>query len=1237
MAHLRSAFIILLLVAWLGLLPPANAQAVAGPDGIREAPITVTIVPFASANVGQDAWLGKAIADLLSRKLAETPVYTVLNRDMLQTFLDEMELQASGFFTQAEAGRLGRIAKVEQVVYGNFRRQNHSLAVNLLLVDLATQQGIKTAQISGSLEALHELVAGLALQVLSLEGVTPSPDLNARIRFTPTTSLPAIEHFYTAFDHLDQGRHEEAFGAFYAATQRDPDFREAELWMGRTLESSGFDDLAIVAYDNLAKRPGRHVEILDARFFKARLVENTNHEAAIATYRQLADLRPETPHTLEAAFRLAALLEQDADMVGAYNYLLMIDNFRAYVEKGTGEPQRLNVSAGAIRTLLTGAWTYFQSYRARQSSLPCYIAESGVRRSRFFDWRHALGLYREAILKLALLLPALPKDQEASRPLPRGVLLVDLANPTIVERNHAIRPSLFHEETFGASWREKFFAVALPAGYVATGVEMEVAGRVWKRSPGISYSMRLLPFPWPANYHNAWLGTVYGQTTKITRLRKSVHFHGQTRPALALHFTENSSEIREWRLKVKLRREVDLAPYVSTPPIDFEDFREGQMVSQIPGTTGPVEGPALPLFKYLRHPRFNIALANSYGRGLDLIFVRGELGGHPTDLWGSHSADGKRWTSPQRLPMNSASEDYAPRLLRGERADLRLFWLSDRRGAGWEVWTTLKPGPDAPWQAPSRIPLERTLEDRPGPPENDPRALMDYAVTQDRSGRWLVATVEAGQSRIFLTISEDGSTWQPVGEFPAPTTIRALVLTQDTSGRYLLGGTTSDGRFRLWRSNDIRQWQMLRLRGDRHFNRRLGPGGYPSQLFAEPSGQLLLVVSDLEFGLRYARFNPDRGTFNLDLIKDAGLEAYAIAALQDGSYLLALEQPDGIDLRRYRRFQSPHNGDNPPNKPIYTEVEVDRAGNRWHRTFARSRFIAPDVTAIAGEADGRVWWGIETGVMSVKDGDFFFQDASMGFFTHNVAQIRPCGNTVYFAALHNDQDRLAMARASQSVGGGATRQTNYAVEVISLPDTSGAVTALFCNAGPDTDTPTLLVGTADGDFLAVNHHEVLWHRRIVESAAVTAIATATADAVLYVAAGDLYELKDGTLQRVEQPVDMAPISALTVDRAGRLWVARDGKGLYRRDMHGWTRVAPDTFPYQSVAALHADPQSGVWVLPAPDVTSVGLAHVTDEGFQLFNPPSRRLARPIDIDVEDNGQVWIGTALNGFYRLERAQP
>ena len=1093
------------------------------------APIAVTVVPFASADVGQDIWLGKAIADLLSRKLAETPAYAVLDRERLQTFLNEMELRDSGFFAEAEAERLSRIAKVEQVVYGNFRRQNETLSINLLLVDLATQKGIKTAQVSGTVEALQELTTSLALQVLSLEGVTPSPDLDERIRISPTDSLPAIEHFYTAFDHLDHGRREEAFGAFQAAVERDPNFREAELWVGRALESLGFDDLAIAAYDKLAKRPGRHVEILDARFFKARLLENIDTKAAIATYRQLADLQPVTPHTLEAAFRLAPLLEKSGDIAGAYDYLLMIDTFRAQIETGTGGPQQSNAPAAALKSLVREAQKFIRgdaAARSRQASLPYYITESGIRRSRFFDWQHALGLYHEAILKLALLLPALPADQAASRPPPRGVFLIDPADPTIAEKSYAIRPSLFHEEASGTKWREKFYAIALPAGYVATGVEMEVAGRVGKRDQSISYSMRLLPFPWPANYHNAWLGTVYGQTAKITELRKSVDFHGETQTALALQFIENSSEIKEWRLKVKLRRQADDTP-AATLPSGLGKFYEGQIEAQIPQPTEAVAGPALPLFEYLRQPRFNLALANSFGRGLDLVSVRGELGGNPTDLWSSHSADGKSWASPQRLSINSSSEDYAPRLVRTERGGLRLFWLSDRRGAGWEIWTSLKSKPGNDWQAPTRIPLSQGEGNKPAFPQFGQPVLPDYAATQDHNGRWLLATVGAGQSRISLLSSEDGKSWSRAGDLTAPANIHALVLTQDRSNRYLLGGTTGDGRFRLWRSNDLRQWQMFRLNGDRHFNNRFGAAGYPSHLFAEPSGELLLVLSDLQFGLRYARFNPDHSAVRLDLIKDAGLEAYAITAMQDGSYLLARDLPHAIELRRYRKFQSPQNGDNPAAKPIYTETEVDQAGNRWHRTFARSRIIAPDVTAIASETDGRVWWGIETGVMSVKGRDFFFRDASMGFFTHNVADIQPCGDTVYFAALHGDQDRLAMARVSRRAGG----RTDYAVEVISLPDTDGAVTALSCGPGSGFNDAIVLVGTADGHALMVRRHEIMWRQRLAKGAAITAFAVTATDSTAYVAtsSGELYELNRGKTQLVDQPGDIAPISALAVD------------------------------------------------------------------------------------------------------------
>jgi len=60
-------------------------------------------------------------------------------------------------------------------------------------------------------------------------------------------------------------------------------------------------------------------------------------------------------------------------------------------------------------------------------------------------------------------------------------------------------------------------------------------------------------------------------------------------------------------------------------------------------------------------------------------------------------------------------------------------------------------------------------------------------------------------------------------------------------------------------------------------------------------------------------------------------------------------------------------------------------------------------------------------------------------------------------------------------------------------------------------------------------------------------------------------------------------------------------------------------------------------LPGPDITSRGVARVTATGFEFFNPPSRRLAQPIDFDVAANGDLWIGTALNGFYRLERSRP
>ena len=733
-----------------GLSTTGSVQAREKVDAPR--PTTITVIPFESLAQGEHAWLGKGIADLLALKLAEVPALVVLERARLQAFLKEIELQSTEFFSQDVAERVGRVAKIDEVVYGNFSLNGDALTINLIRVELETGQPRQRQAATGTLNELHSLVLRLARSLISGKAIALSPNEDERIRLPPTDSLPAMQRFYIGLEHYDNGRYADAFGAFFSATKRDPTYHDATLWMGKALEVLDYPDLALRSYDRLIRTQGRRVEKFDAMLYSALLLEEREAKRAIAAYRQLASVRPVVPHALEAAHRLAGLLQQQVDYRGAYEALSLIDQFRDAVESNRAAyarqlRQQSNPSMATLARFVARLTDLFKRAGDKadnQRQQPLYAETSGLRNSRFFTWRHALGLYREAIVRMAMLYPHLAStnDQGLKVPPPRGVFHVTPDNPVITEQRLGETPSLFHETEYNKIWREQFYAVVLPPGVVATGAEMRVSGRLLTPSPERSFAMRLLPLPLPfplplpRNYINEWLGVIYGQTPDFSTLHKRIDFHGHAHSLLAIQLTESESEIRSWELALHLASAAEFEDHNPIALARDDLFWEGKLVARIASDDRSFYGPAMPIFKYQTHPRMNVALANNYLDGVYLVFVRGELGGSATDLWMSKGLLGEKWPTPESLSINAAGEDYAPRLVRTEDGGVRLFWLSNRRGRGWEVWSSALDR-RRQWTEPTRLPLEDLaatgLEGRSDLSE----LLLHYSVIQDRRGRWI--------------------------------------------------------------------------------------------------------------------------------------------------------------------------------------------------------------------------------------------------------------------------------------------------------------------------------------------------------------------------------------------------------------------------------------------------------------------------------------------------------------------
>jgi len=964
---LRFIFVALLIATIIGYGKEAGADS----------PTSLTVMPFTSLKGESQAWLGKGLADLFIKNLGQVDAFIILERSRMQAFVDEMELSESGLVEKRQAIRMGRVARVEQVLYGNYTLSGSNIEINAFNLDLRSQNILQTYHASGKLEGLRVLVKDIALKLVKERGIKLSKGESEKIRFAATDSIKATEHFYTGIDLYDKGQYADAFGRFFAASKSDPGYLEANFWMARLLEAQGQGKQAFLTYRKLYESAPASVEGQDAMMFAGLIAEHRLKDKglAIETYRALAKKKPVTPHNLEASFRLGELLGSKGEYQEAWSTLQAVTSFHNDYHN---------------------SWWKRLKTRSRNSS--------------FFNWRHVMHLYRDSARQMIGmyrdLIASLPKDRWPT--LPEGAYLLDPENPVVGSRRFGITPALFEDIRKESEWTQRFFAVIVPKGYVATGVDMEATGKIFRRgtSGGQSWDdfiMRIHPFPLPRDVFSAWLGVLYGQTLKTTTLRKGITFHGEDRSIFMVQVGAAGGEVSRWKIKAHLRKETMKAEPEASISVKGGGSGEARLLSTVPFPQERFTGSGHQHHFYL--PRKELAMVADGGGRVSLVTLLGALDDAESDLWFSQSPDGKSWAVPVRMPINSSSEEYYPRLVVAEDGSLQLFWISKRRGMDWEIWTSrlTKKGK---WSHPARIPIEKYAPwKRPSAAPNPKKGLkntlevlkdlvglnknqalnmgksipdiLEYAVIQNRRGQWVLAYYSYAIRSMVVLQSPDLQSWKELSRIDTGGSAYGPSLVQDSGGVYRLALFSGNGQTKLYSSNEGSNWSVrgLSLKCD---CKSSSNQVHSFQLFPQPRGGLTLLVSDNTYGLQFTRFNPDAGNPELDLVTRALTQPYAATKTPDGKFLVALKKNKGIEVYQYSNFST--NRTNKARFAIYTEQDQDHADNTWNRIFAYRRVITPDVTALAVGPKGRVWWGIESGIMTRTEKTFSVQDVGNGFF-----------------------------------------------------------------------------------------------------------------------------------------------------------------------------------------------------------------------------------------------------------------
>lgn len=203
---------------------------------------TVAVMPFAYSGTNPEIQpLTRGFAQLMVTDLARSRQLRVLERDRMQTMLDELRLADSSQADPATALRSGRLLRAARVIQGSLAERGSDLRVDAAVVDVASAGVAASAGASDALDRLFDLEKQVVFSIFNNLGIQLTPAEQAEINQRPTQNLQAFLAYSRGLIAEDRGDYGAAREAYQEAAGLDPAFRQASQ------QASAASDLALAA------------------------------------------------------------------------------------------------------------------------------------------------------------------------------------------------------------------------------------------------------------------------------------------------------------------------------------------------------------------------------------------------------------------------------------------------------------------------------------------------------------------------------------------------------------------------------------------------------------------------------------------------------------------------------------------------------------------------------------------------------------------------------------------------------------------------------------------------------------------------------------------------------------------------------------------------------------------------------------------------------------------------------
>ena len=220
----------------------AGFALVAAPARAQDTRPGIAVLPFDnSGSYGQDKEnfdaLQKGIAGMLISELAANPAARVVEREQIQSLLDEQHLGATGQVDAQTAAKIGKLVGARYIITGTFVDFYGDFRVDLRLVNTETSEIIKVESDRMQRDHLFDIIKSLATRLMKDVNLPPLPKNVSDQRMSRQVPTEALTYYSRALLYQDRGQKDKAIDMYNKALAVFPEYAEAQAGLQRVKTS----------------------------------------------------------------------------------------------------------------------------------------------------------------------------------------------------------------------------------------------------------------------------------------------------------------------------------------------------------------------------------------------------------------------------------------------------------------------------------------------------------------------------------------------------------------------------------------------------------------------------------------------------------------------------------------------------------------------------------------------------------------------------------------------------------------------------------------------------------------------------------------------------------------------------------------------------------------------------------------------------------------------------------------